>query len=233
VLIVNADDLGATPSATDPAIECFDAGALTSATAMVWMHDSGRAARLARERALPVGLHLNLTLPFADPSAPADVRSRQLALTGEFDRDSWRRSARGDLAEAEIARSIEDQLERFSEQFGQASHLDGHHHVHVHPAVLAQLPRSLPIRPPLAGAERRTLGQRWLRRRFRGADTCLPFQQVHPALGGDIALLDAARHRVVEVMVHPALPQEREALLSAEWRAALARLPLGSYRDLT
>jgi chitin disaccharide deacetylase len=233
VLIVNADDLGASPSATDPVIECFRAGVITSASGMVWLPDSERAARLAREHDLPVGLHLNLTLPFAADDVPLEVRERQLALTRAFSSKSWRlpadRAPDGPL----IGAAISDQLQRFREQFGEPTHVDGHHHVHVHTAVLAHLPRELPIRPPLGDRSARPFGQRWLLRRFRGPDACLDFERLHPALGGDgFGGLAQAQRRTLAVMVHPARAQEREALLSAEWRAALAALELGSYREL-
>jgi hypothetical protein len=233
MLIVNADDMGASPSTTDPVVEGFEAGAITSTTAMVWMPDSDRAGAIARARGLPVGLHLNFTLPFAADAVPDAVRRRQLELTRSFDPDSWlRRDDRGAAATL-IAAGIADQLDRFRDQFGEPTHIDGHHHVHLHPAVLGQLPRSLAIRPPLQGSPRAPLGQRWLLRRHRGAAACVAFGHVHPALGGDgMGRLDSARRLALEVMVHPAVPAERQALLSAEWRDALADLPLGSYRDL-
>jgi hypothetical protein len=232
VLIVNADDMGASPSTTDPVIACFETGAITSTSAMVWMPDSARAATAARERGLPVGLHLNLTLPFAADPVPADVRRRQLALTRSFGPESGR-GGPGPPAAALIAAAIADQLGRFREQFGEPTHVDGHHHVHVHPAVLPMLPRDLPIRPPLSPDSGRPLGQRWLIRRFRGPVACLAFERLHPALGGaGLTPLADADRRTIEVMVHPGRPEELDALRSDDWRHLLSELPLGSYRDL-
>jgi predicted glycoside hydrolase/deacetylase ChbG (UPF0249 family) len=236
VLIINADDMGASPSTTDPVAECFAAGVITSASAMVWMADSERAARIARERDLPVGLHLNFTLPFADPEVPDDVRARQLRLTAVFGSDARADADAGDrgVDGALVAAALADQLQLFRELFGrEPTHLDGHHHVHVNAAVLEHLPRGLPIRPPLGASPQRTFGQRWLLRRFRRPDTCLAFERVHPALGGEgLGVLAQARRETLEVMVHPAQLHEREALLANDWRAALAELALGSYRDL-
>jgi predicted glycoside hydrolase/deacetylase ChbG (UPF0249 family) len=48
LLIVNADDLGGNPVATDRIVAGFRARVLTSATAMMHMADSERAAGLAR-----------------------------------------------------------------------------------------------------------------------------------------------------------------------------------------
>ena len=235
MLIVNADDMGASPSTTDPVVECFDAGVITSASAMVWMPDSERAARIARELSLPVGLHLNFTLPFAGPDVPDDVRERQLRLTAMFGTGAQDDDARAGAADsALIPAALDDQLQRFRELFGEPTHLDGHHHVHVDPAVVEHLPRMLPIRPPLSTSAKRTFGQAWLLRRFRHPDACLAFERLHPALGGEgLEALAQAHRRTVEVMVHPAQEREHEALLSSDWHAALAELTLGSYRDLT
>jgi chitin disaccharide deacetylase len=234
MLIVNADDMGASPSTTDPVVECFTAGVITSASAMVWMLDSERAARIARELDLPVGLHLNFTLPFAGPNVPDDIRARQLGMTAVFGPEARAGDAGGAVADGMlIAAALTDQLQRFHELFGEPTHLDGHHHVHVNPAVVEHLPRTLPIRPPLSTGAKRTFGQAWLLRRFRRPDACLAFERLHPALGGEgLEVLAQARRRTVEVMVHPAQKREREALLSSDWRAALEGLMLGSYRSL-
>jgi hypothetical protein len=44
---------------------------------MVYMSDSEHAAGIACARQLPVGLHLNVTQEFDDPSTPRTVRERQ------------------------------------------------------------------------------------------------------------------------------------------------------------
>jgi predicted glycoside hydrolase/deacetylase ChbG (UPF0249 family) len=237
MLIVNADDYGARTSATNAICEAFDAGAITSTSGMVWMDDSIRAASFAAERGLPVGLHLNLTLPFAARDAPLDVRQRQQRLTEVFTKDGWwedsvRRPDRELLRDA-----ISDQLDRFSEQFGRPTHIDGHHHVHLHEAVMELLPQAFPVRtvpraPEWANA-RLSQRERRLRRRFRTPDLALPFEKLHPACGGmGLDVLDYARDVCVEVMTHPQQRVELDALMGSEWRATLAALPLGCYLDL-
>src|SRR5271166_649812 len=238
VLIVNADDFGASPNASDPVIELYGLGAVSSASAMVRMRDTARAASLAREHGLPTGLHLNLTLPFQDPAVPGPARERQRRLTGTFGRESWR-GERPERPDARLlADVIEDQLECFRGAFGEPTHIDGHHHIHVHPAVLDQLPDGLPVRPilstPSQAAGRPSARQRDLRRRFRGPDLCFAFEHVDPSLGGDgLAVLDYSLARSLEIMVHPQQERERTALGSAQWREALAGLTVASYADLT
>ena len=237
MLIVNADDFGVSPSASDPTILLFAQGALSSASAMVGMRDTARAASLARECGLPTGLHLNLTLPFAEPTVPAPARERQRRLTEAFGRESWRERGGRDPDGRLIADAIEDQLERFRDAFGEPTHLDGHHHVHVHPAVLEQLPPELLTRPILS-VPARACAERSARVRDRpgraaGPDLCFALGHVHPALGGDgLQALEHARERSLEIMAHPQQERERLALESAAWRQALAALRVGSYADL-
>lgn len=237
MLIVNADDVGASPTATDFALRAYAAGALSSCTAMVWMPDTGRAATLVREHGLATGLHLNLTLPFADDSVPRPVRDRQLRLVGRFQIESWRDEDDAPIPRQLLRDAISDQIEEFRERFGEPTHLDGHHHVHVHAAVIDALGAELPIRPILREADsldrRPSRREREIRRRFRGVELAIAFEHLHPALGGiGLAPLERSRVQPVEVMTHPQLQPQLDALLSHEWLTALAGLPLGSYREI-
>ncbi len=237
MLIVNADDIGASLTATNAAILAFREGVISSGSAMVWMRDSARAAHLARDRGLPAGLHLNLTLPFDTANVPAPVRRRQLLLTEAFDSASWR-GDNADRPSRQLLRdAVSDQLDQFIEQFGDPTHLDGHHHVHVHEAVFEVLPPGLAIRPilrePTQADARASQRDRRMRKRFRMPSLTLAFEHLHPALGGvGFDVLQRAQRESVEVMTHPQQDGQFEALVSAQWRAALARLPVGSFAAL-
>ncbi len=238
MLIVNADDFGATPSTTDAICEAFDAAVITSTSGMVWMNDSTRAADIAAERGLSLGLHLNLTLPFSGLDVPQKVQERQLRLTEVFTRDGWWREAGRRIDRKLLSGAIEDQVEGFCELFGQPTHIDGHHHVHLYEAVLDLLPRTWPIRPPLrAPAQvdaRLNRRERHLRRRFRAPDLALALDRLKPAAGeASLDVLDRARGLCIEVMTHPRQPPEMEFLRTSEWRATLDSLTLGSYADMT
>jgi predicted glycoside hydrolase/deacetylase ChbG (UPF0249 family) len=238
MLIVNADDFGAGRNVTDPILDMLAAGAVSSTSAMVWMSDTARAASLACERELPVGLHLNFTFPFNAKTIPPPARERQQRLTEVFGPESWREDGHEAKPDRQLlVDAIEDQLGSFYEKFGQPTHIDGHHHIHAHPAVLEHLPRDLPIRPVLSVPARKNAGRerrnRQLRRRFLSPETCFAFEDVHPSLGGaGLEALDYAYHHSLEIMVHPKQEAERAALMSASWRDALAALTVGSYADL-
>ena len=73
MLIINADDLGMNEQTTDGIIACCDKRLITSATAMVFMRDTARAAELASSRDIGIGLHLNFTTPFDGPPIDGDL----------------------------------------------------------------------------------------------------------------------------------------------------------------
>lgn len=231
LLIVNADDLGLDVPTTDAILRCYGAGRVTSASALVWMSDSDRAATLALECGLPVRLHLNLTDPFTHPAVPDDVRRRQSRLTRHFARSHLAYWICSPLRQSTIERCIEDQIEAFAQLYGEAPReLDGHRHVHTCLNVL--LARSLggieavrgtftflsEEKGPANRALRRLING-LLRRRFRSTHQFTSLRTVDSQLGGhSLAKTVAdARTKSVEVMTHPGVQDECEFLLSDEW----------------
>ncbi len=245
LLIVNADDFGWNRGATDLTVGCFEAGQITSTTALMYMEDSDRAAAIAAERDLPVGLHLNLTDPFTAADVPEAIRARQAEACAIFGgaglrKRSWTYDPRiGGLVEA----AIRDQLERFRALLGrEPTHVDGHNHVQVCPNVIrAQALDGFKMRDALWSypSTRSAMGvARALRRALtaRGHLTTryfLDIAELHR--GGPAATAERtglAASASVEVMCHPGFGHELEALRSDAWASAIAAAPLGSYRDL-
>jgi predicted glycoside hydrolase/deacetylase ChbG (UPF0249 family) len=245
VLIVNADDWGLRPEVTDAILECWEAGAITAASAMTHMEDSRRAAGLAASHGLPLGLHLNLTTSFTDADTPPARRLRQRRALAYFEGPRRRRFLLDPRGRALLDACVADQLEAFAEIYGTApEHGDGHEHIQVCPTVLStpSLGRLATLRSAHSfSAHERSLPNRahrgavnWaLRRRF-GSARFLSLRDLHPQLGGDglEGLAALARREDVEVMVHPAWEDEREVLLSAAWLDLLRQLPTGSHIDL-
>src|SRR5450755_1446542 len=73
-LIINADDWGLDRATTDRILECANRRVISSASGMVFMEDSERAAGLAREHRIDIGLHLNLTEAFSARNASARLQ---------------------------------------------------------------------------------------------------------------------------------------------------------------
>ena len=149
LLVVNADDWGAEWATTDAILSCFQAGAISSATAMVFMDDSHRAAALARAHGLPVGLHLNLTMTYTDTQSSALAKEQQARLAELYATASRPHRSLHPLALHLVRDCVEDQLQEFHRIYGgPPTHIDGHDHAHLSTNVLLSraLPRGIRLR---------------------------------------------------------------------------------------
>ena len=112
-IVVNGDDLGASPGVNRGIAQAHRCGMLTSASLMVNMPASQAGARLVRELpGLSVGLHVNLT----------DASGRPLVdfETGE-----------------RCGTVLREQLRSFGKLVGRPpTHLDAHHNAHRNPRLL-------------------------------------------------------------------------------------------------
>ncbi|KXG78437.1 Carbohydrate deacetylase [Fervidicola ferrireducens] len=131
-LIVNADDLGLTPGINKAILKGITEGIITDTTVMVNMPAASEALDIAR-KFFPdrIGIHLNLTcgLPVLDP---ADIPS----LVDESGRFYRRRGILMEKASPEeIEKELRAQVEKFLNSGLEPSHLDCHHHLHLHPVV--------------------------------------------------------------------------------------------------
>lgn len=142
-LIVTGDDFGLSHSVNHAILRAHREGILTSASLMVNEPASDEAVDLARSTpTLAVGLHLALS-----GSTPALSRERIPSLVGKDGRFSssparagWRYFfSKG--ARRELEGEIRGQVERFLATGLAADHIDGHHHLHMHPVIFPILVR--------------------------------------------------------------------------------------------
>lgn len=249
LVIVNADDWGLSDAVSDAILGCYEARAITSVSAMVWMSDSERAASVARERGLPSGLHLNLDGAFADESVSQSVRRAQERVTPWFACPSRHHIGSYNASRAfrrSLDTTIEGQLEEFRFRYGrEPTHIDGHHHVHLAWNVLTSkaIPDGVAMRTtrrigtaPLPARTLRSVRERWLRHRFRTTDHFYDLRWLGLTNGrpGHISpgLVSTFGLRTVEVMAHPVADEEFELLCSYEWSRLIDSVPTGSFDDL-
>jgi chitin disaccharide deacetylase len=226
-LIVNADDWGRDAATTDRILECVLRGAVSSASAMVFMEDSERAAALACERGVDVGLHLNFTTAFSAPVALGRLtehheRVAHFLLGNRLSQVVYHPG---------LARSFEyivtAQLEEFRRIYGaESDRIDGHHHMHLCANVfLGELmPAGTLVRRNFSfepGEKswinrfyRKSVDRR-LKRRHRLVDFLFSMAPVEP-VGRLQRIFSLARHAVVELETHPVNPQEYRFLTSGE-----------------
>src|ERR1700683_1741909 len=131
-LIVNADDWGRDPATTDRMGECFEARAISSASAMVFMADSERAADIARLGSFDCGLHLNFTTPFSASNVPARLAEHQSRIARYLKRNRLAQACYHPGLASSFRYVVGSQLEEFQRLYGsKPGRIDGHHHMHL------------------------------------------------------------------------------------------------------
>jgi hopanoid biosynthesis associated protein HpnK len=145
-LIVTGDDFGALPGVNAAIARAYDEGILTGASLIITGEFVDQAVALARERPnLATGLHLVLC-DAASASPPGGIPDL-VTPDGRFPTSPgrtgiahwiWRRRRSGQLE-----REIRAQLERYLETGLPLDHVDGHHHLHMHPVVFEILLRCM------------------------------------------------------------------------------------------
>jgi len=151
--VIVADDFGSSSSANQAVAEAHDRGILTAASLMAGGAAFDEAVEIARKRrGLSVGLHVTLcdgraVLPFAEVPGLADSGGRFENSPSK----AWMKYRRPDLL-GQLDREIEAQFNRLEEAGIHPTHLDGHHHLHMHPVIFELMCRQ---------ASRR--GIRWIR----------------------------------------------------------------------
>lgn len=243
VIIVNADDWGRTVPETEAAFACWKEGRITSVSAMVFMEDSERAARLATQAGLDVGLHLNLTELFGvridAHIARAHERIRRFLTFSKYSAVLYNPWLRTDFGLVYLA-----QREEFVRLYGRSpSHVDGHHHQHLCTNMLLddvievgeKVRRSFYFWPGEKGVANRAyryLVDRLLGCRYRRTHAFFALSQCLQS-GRIDRVLKMARTASVELMTHPINESERVYLMGEEFWAALQGLERSAYSSFS
>jgi len=243
MLIITADDYGRTAPATDRILECFRGGSLTSASAMMFMADSERAATLARGTILEIGLHLNFTEAFTGKDVADDLRRRQARVARYLNFHRFAQALFNPMLVNDFRSSVSVQWAEFKRLYGRPPEfVNGHHHMHLCANVLGQ--RLLPRRARIRGTFTFKSGEKiWVNRFYRSFVThrlrkayitpdCL--YSVEPIT--DTARLrriaQEATTRNVELEVHPEQLEQQEFLLDSRFHYLLAGAELGGFGGL-
>jgi len=140
-LIVNADDFGRSRSINEAIIRAHREGILTTASLMVNEPDCAGAVTLAKENPrLGVGLHL--TLLMGHSALPPEKIPGLVNAQSEFSNDpvgvGMKYFFRRDLL-GQLRAEIHAQFARFHATGLPLDHVNGHLHMHLHPAVFSIL----------------------------------------------------------------------------------------------
>jgi len=240
MLFINADDWGRSVAETDAAFKCYRAGRITTASAMIFMEDSERAAELAKENQLEIGLHLNLTERFTGARVPAKLPQYHDKIARFLTRNRYAQILYNPGLRIEFVYSFEAQFEEFTRLFGKApSHIDGHHHMHLCGNILLSnlIPAGMRVRRNFSfspgekiwlNRSYRALVDRWLARRYQLTDYFFDLTQTVQDNKMD-KVMGLAESSKVELMTHPIVGFESAFLMSDQFQRALQRLNFGRY----
>jgi chitin disaccharide deacetylase len=243
MLIVNADDLGRCPVATDRILDCHAKNRITSASAMVFMEDSERAAALAKASRLDLGLHINFTESFTGPSVPQSLRDKHERIRKFLRSSKYSLLIYNPFLRTAFREVFQAQADEFVRLYGHSpSRMDGHQHMHLSTNMLLDwiLPDGMTVRRSFSfSAGEKSFFNRWYRkmvdrrlaRRHRLADFFFAISQQMqvPRLQRVIELAKAAN---VELMTHPEVNAEFDYLQSDGYARAISGVTLGTYASL-
>jgi predicted glycoside hydrolase/deacetylase ChbG (UPF0249 family) len=228
MLIINADDWGRDPAATNTTLACYRAGRISTASAMVFMLDSQRAAELADSAGLEPGLHINFTQDFDGPGCPPEIRAAQSRLRRFLRTSKYALLLYNPFLSRDFRLVFEAQLHEFERMYGRApSHFDGHQHMHLATNMLVQqiIPAGQRVRRSFSfGVHEKSWVNRLYRRavdrrlasNYRLTDFFFALSS-HLDSGKLEKVVTIARSKSVELMTHAWNSAEYERLMSKEF----------------
>ena len=243
MLIINADDWGGWQSATDAALACYKAARITSVSAMVFMEDSERGAKLALEHGIGVGLHINFSQAFSGKGRVAPTVAHAHARIMRFLRLShYALLVYNPFLVKSFRLVFEAQVNEFIRLYGKPpSHYDGHQHFHLCMNMLLShiIPEGAKVRRSFSffqgdkGALNRYY-RRWVDRGLAAHHflTDYFFSLSQQLEWGRLArVIELSQSTMVELMAHPEWGHEYEFLMGKGGEAL--RPHLGARAVLT
>jgi predicted glycoside hydrolase/deacetylase ChbG (UPF0249 family) len=242
MLIITADDYGKNKQGTDSALECFSKGRITSASAMLFMEDSERAAPLALKAGVEMGLHLNFTEPFTSHDTPAKLHEHQARLVSFLTKHRSSQVIYNPFLTNSFEFVVRHQVDQFIRFYsGPPCYYNGHHHMHLCANMLfsGMIPTGAAVRNTFTFAlcEKGVLNtlyrrflRTWLSRRFVTTDSFFSIAGTGKTKLSDI--IGRAAGESVEIEVHPENTEEKNFLLSDDWINTVRSIPTGGFRLL-
>jgi predicted glycoside hydrolase/deacetylase ChbG (UPF0249 family) len=222
---------------------CFKNGRITSVSAMVFMKDSQRAAELALEHRLDVGLHLNFTTKFDQNHTSNKLLECQKNINAFLQKNKYCFLLYNPILRRDFHYVYRTQYEEYIRLYNnKPTHIDGHHHMHLCTNILIDqlIPKNSKVRRSFSftSGEKsivnrlyRSLVDRWLQGRYQCTDF---FFSIEPILEFDRLrrIVELSLTHNVELMVHPEKQDEYNYLLSAEYMEIIRNTKIESHKAL-
>lgn len=243
MIIITADDYGKNSHATDSILKCFSSKSITSASAMVFMEDSERAAPLALQAGMEVGLHINFTMPFNADKVSSNILEHHSRVVAYLIKSKLAQIIYNPLLAGSFEFLYKRQLEEFMRLYGKfPDFYNGHHHMHLCANMLMGkiLPKGTRARRTFTFDQAdkylfnllyRRLLDIIVARRFISTDSffsILPLQNYERLRN----IFNRAVSSNVEIEVHPENADEIEYLLSDQYLSLLESAQLGNFHKI-
>jgi predicted glycoside hydrolase/deacetylase ChbG (UPF0249 family) len=216
-------------------MECFAANRISGASAMVFMENSERAAALATASGIDVGLHINFTESFTGPTVPLELRMNQERIRRFLRTSKYALLIYNPFLRKAFREVFTAQVEEFARLYGRKPlRFDGHHHTHLCSNMIfdrilplgAQVRRSFSFSPGEKSFLNRYYRMRVDRRlaaRHQIGDFFFNLSHHLPVPCLERVVELATTHEV-ELLTHPHVNVEYEALLSDDFANAISRV---------
>jgi predicted glycoside hydrolase/deacetylase ChbG (UPF0249 family) len=235
-LIVNADDWGRDCNTTDRILDCVRSGTVSASSHMVFMEDSERAAGVALENRIDIGLHLNLSAPFTASGMASKLGEHHGRVIRYLRRHAMARVFYNPLLADSFEYAVKAQLDEFQRLYGGGpNRIDGHHHLHLSANV--QRDQLLPAGTLARRNFSFQAGEKsWVNRSYRsGIDRKLAERHrvmdylflLPPMEASRLQRIFAlAREGAVEIETHPVNPDEFAFLTEGEMLRQAGDIPI-------
>jgi chitin disaccharide deacetylase len=243
MLLINADDWGFDRYVTDSILSCYKNKRITSTSAMVFMEDSERAAELALDNGLEVGLHLNFTDRFTSDKSPPTLHEYQQRIARFLLKSKFCSVLYNPFLRRPFEYVYRRQHDEFVRLYGKVpAHVDGHRHMHLCANVLVDrlIPKNYKVRRNFSfyPGEKDSLNRLYrygvdfvLKQRYICPDFFFSIASVH-ANGRLLRIVELSQLHNVELMVHPQKPDEYEYLMSVEYQEIIGNAKIGIFGAL-
>lgn len=243
MIIITADDYGKTKHVTDSILKCFSNTRITSVSAMVFMEDSERAAELALQTNIEVGLHLNFTMPFSAKKISRKLREQHNRVVSYLTKNKLAQIIYNPLLANSFNYLFLAQQEEFIHLYArQPDFYNGHHHMHLCANVLMGkiLPKSARVRRTFTFDQgEKNIFNRLYRlalenivtRRYITTDyffSILPLQNHERHRH----IFNRALMHKVEIEVHPENSDEIKFLLNDQYRCLMESVHIGNFQQI-
>lgn len=242
MLIINADDWGRNKRATENSLDCFNKKRITSVGAMVFMESCERAAELALESGVDVGLHLNLTDRFTGITDSSKLQNYLERISAYLKISKFAKIIYNPFLIKQYEYVFRSQWDEFIRLYHkEPSHINGHKHMHLCMNIIlsGMIPKGSCIRRnhSFSPGERHVINRLYrfiidsfLKINYKSTDYFFGISPISTDRMKHIASLSLENN--VELMVHPEIPGEYEYILSSEYHDLTHSLRKGSFMDI-